>query len=128
MRRVIIAVLLAVAVCATSLARADDGSIFSKMGGKLARGITNIATGWLEIPKQIYVVGHEEGWVKAVIRGPVDGFGMFGARTLAGAYEILTFPVPLPPQYQPMVRPEYVWQPELAEAAASEFEQATPAP
>ncbi|OLD74828.1 MAG: hypothetical protein AUG95_01395 [Nitrospirae bacterium 13_1_20CM_4_62_6] len=51
--------------------------------------------------------------VTGALRGPIDGLGMFVARTVAGAYEVLTFPIPLPPRYQPMLFPEYIWQPEL---------------
>jgi putative exosortase-associated protein (TIGR04073 family) len=89
-----------------------DPSIAYQIGAKFARGATNFATGWIEVPKQIYLVGQHEGWLMGSFRGPIDGLGMFVARTVAGAYEVLTFPLPIPPQYQPMLKPEYVWQPE----------------
>jgi putative exosortase-associated protein (TIGR04073 family) len=81
-----------------------------RIGAKFARGVANFVTGWVEFPKQIYLVGRNEGWLRGSTKGPVDGLGMFGARTIAGAYEVLTFPLPIPPAYQPMLKPEYVWQ------------------
>lgn len=90
----------------------DDPPIVFQIGAKFARGVANFATGWVEVPKQIYGVGQQEGWLIGSIKGPIDGLGMFAARTIAGAYEILTFPFPIPLHYQPMLKPEYVWQPE----------------
>src|SRR5687768_11471696 len=93
---------------------ADDWPVLEQMGKKLSRGLANMTGGWMEIPKQIYRVGQEEGWVVGALRGPFDGVGMSIARTLAGAYEVLTFPVPVPPHYQAMLQPDYVWQAEPA--------------
>ena len=107
-------ILAAALVCLPFAAGAEEPSVPQQIGTKFVRGVANMATGVGEIPKQIYLVGKKEGWVQGVFRGPVEGFGMFIARTVAGAYEVLTFPVPLPPSYQPMLLPEYVWQPEPA--------------
>jgi len=103
--------------------RSEERPIFEGMAAKGTRGLVNFTLGWIEVPKQIYLVGHHEGWLVGVIRGPIDGLGMFIARTVAGAYELLTFPIPLPPQYQPMVKPDYVWQDDPAEAPASSLER-----
>jgi putative exosortase-associated protein (TIGR04073 family) len=79
---------------------------------KLARGIANIGLGWIDLPKQTYLIGRKEGWLRGLVRGPIDGFGLWLARAVAGGYEILTFPVPVPKNYQPLIRPDYAWQPE----------------
>src|SRR5574341_2652782 len=79
---------------------AEEPGLPEQIGTKFVRGVANLATGWVEIPKQVYVVGSNEGWVAGALRGPFDGLGMFVARTVAGAYEILTFPIPVPPHYQ----------------------------
>lgn len=76
---------------------------------KFIRGVVNLLTGWVEVPRQIYEVGTNEGWVRGVLRGPFDGIGMFFARTVAGAVEMATFPVPLP-TYKPMLTPVYAWE------------------
>jgi putative exosortase-associated protein (TIGR04073 family) len=79
-------------------------------GTKLARGVTNISTGWLEIPKQVHRIAAQEGWVTGAWRGPLEGLGMFVARTASGAYEVLTFPIPVPARFQPLLIPDFVWQ------------------
>jgi putative exosortase-associated protein (TIGR04073 family) len=84
----------------------------ARIGAKFVRGMTNLTTGFGEFPKQIYLIGRKEGWVQGTFRGPVEGLGMFIARTVAGAYEVVTFLIPVPSGYQPMLLPEYVWQPE----------------
>lgn len=84
----------------------------AQIGTKFVRGLANLVTGLGEFPKQVYLIGKNEGWVQGTFRGPVEGLGMFIARTAAGAYEVLTFPLPVPSGYQPMLLPEYVWQPE----------------
>ncbi len=101
---------------------AEAPSLVHQIGMKLGRGIANFTTGWAEIPKQIYTVSKNEGWVTGATRGAVDGLGMFVARTIAGGYEMLSFPFPIPPHYQPLLQPDFVWQPEppldRSEAAA----------
>ena len=106
-------------------AQAEEPSVAEKIAMKFARGMTNVTTGWVELPKQIYLVGHNEGWMMGALLGPIDGLGMVIARTIAGAYEILTFPVPLPPQYQPMLKPDYVWQPEPSSQQAEGLDPAS---
>ncbi|MGH7230565.1 MAG: exosortase system-associated protein, TIGR04073 family [Nitrospiraceae bacterium] len=115
-----------VSLCTAMPAFAEDQPILLQMGTKLTRGVVNLTTGWMEVPKQIYHVGQEEGWVIGVVRGPFDGLGMLAARTLAGAYEILSFPLPIPSRYQPMLLPDYVWQADAPEAPASSFEPIPP--
>ncbi len=92
---------------------AEALSLLQQVAIKLVRGIANFTTGWVEIPKQIYSVGENEGWVTGALRGPMDGLGMFVARTIAGAYEVVSFPLPIPAHYQPLLQPDFVWQPEL---------------
>lgn len=92
----------------------NEPGLAAQIGGKFVRGVANFGFGWVEFPKQIHRVGRERGWLAGAFRGSVEGLGMFLARTIAGMYEIFSFPVPLPPHYQPLVRPEFVWQPEPA--------------
>ena len=112
MKTTILGVMLCLLIVSGMPANAEEPGLFKRIGTKLVRGVANLATGWVELPKQIYVVGTNEGWVAGVFRGPFDGMGMFFARTIAGAYEILTFPVPVPPGYRPMVNPDFVWESE----------------
>ncbi len=87
-------------------------SVASGMGNKAARGVANVATGWLEFPKQIYLTSKEDGAVKGIFIGPLKGIGMTLARTLAGVGELATFFVPYPGFYDPYMEPSYVWEKE----------------
>ena len=93
----------------------DDASpqeVVDGMANKLARGIANVATGWLEIPKQIMLTYEEEGGWKATTVGPLKGIGMTVVRTVAGASEAASFLLPYPGFYDPLLDPPYVWEKE----------------
>ena len=75
---------------------------------KLGRGVANIVTGWVEIPKTIYVTCADKDVLTGLTIGPVQGIWMFLVRTSAGVYEFGTFPVPIPEDYDPILRPEFV--------------------
>ncbi len=83
----------------------NAGGAFSK----LTRGGVNILTGWVEIPKRIQETcqqsGAGAGWTWGLLRGLGYGF----VRTVAGAYELVTFPFPAPPRYAPVIQPEFVF-------------------
>lgn len=95
-----------------TLEDASPQQVVDGMANKLVRGVANIATGWLEIPKQIYITWKEEGAAKGLTVGPVKGIGMTLVRTGAGVGETLTFPVAYPGFYDPLFDPAYVWQKE----------------
>ena len=113
--RVCAGILFAAALLVASLSGAAQAQTVETQGlghqvsEKFIRGMVNLSTGWVEVPRQIYEVGTNEGWVSGLLRGPFDGIGMFFARTMAGAVEIATFPVPLP-TYKPMLTPVYAWE------------------
>ena len=75
---------------------------------KLFRGIANAATGWMEIPKQISLTCEESGGGKGWTWGLAKGVGWAVARSVVGGYEIVTFPLPIPEGYKPILQPEYV--------------------
>ena len=107
----VLAVLVA-SLAINAPAHADESqALGDRISGKLIRGMVNLSTGWIEVPRQIYEVGTHEGWVRGLLRGPFDGIGMFFARTVAGAVETATFPVPLP-TYKPLLTPAYAWESE----------------
>ena len=80
-----------------------------KAFGKLGRGLTNVATGWVEIPKRIHETARTSGVPGGLTLGLVRGFGYGFIRTAAGAYETVTFPFPAPSDYRPVMRPAYVF-------------------
>lgn len=93
----------AIAVVVASPVYAQD------MGHKAGRGLVNVATGWLELPKTIHDGSQEENPVVGVTTGIFKGVGKAVLRTLVGAYEVVTFPVPYPKDYAPVYEPEYVF-------------------
>jgi len=75
---------------------------------KLKRGAINLATGWIEVPKNIYDKTVEESWVTGITAGLAGGIGMSIVRTGTGLYEIITFPWACPEDYQVILEPEFV--------------------
>lgn len=79
---------------------------------KAGRGAANVSTGWLELPKQIYVTSKDDGIAKGILIGPLKGLGMTLVRTVSGVGELMTFFVAYPGFYDPYFDPSYVWQKE----------------
>ncbi len=76
---------------------------------KLGRGICNIATCPLEILEQTKRVYDSDGASAALTYGLVKGVLMTGARALAGVYEMVTFLIPIPHDYKPILDdPEFL--------------------
>ena len=78
-------------------------------GTKIVRGLANIVTGWVEIPKNIYDTSVEDNLFSGLTLGLAKGIGMAIVRTGAGIYETLTFPFPIPEEYAPVLEPEFVF-------------------
>ncbi|HWI40200.1 MAG TPA: exosortase system-associated protein, TIGR04073 family [Verrucomicrobiae bacterium] len=95
-----------------SIDTASAQEIVDGMANKTVRGAANILTGWVEIPKQIYLETERSGAAKGATVGPLKGLGMAVVRTVAGAGEIATFFLAIPGFYDPWVAPEYVWEKE----------------
>ncbi|MEA3305453.1 MAG: exosortase system-associated protein, TIGR04073 family [Candidatus Omnitrophota bacterium] len=76
---------------------------------KLGRGLANILTGWIELPKNVYDTSVEDSPLAGLTIGLAKGVGMTIVRTGAGIYEIVTFPFPIPEDYAPVLEPEFVF-------------------
>jgi putative exosortase-associated protein (TIGR04073 family) len=80
----------------------------SKVGDKALHGITNIATGFLEIPKDIINTTNAQGsniffgLAGGGVKGIVDALG----RISSGAADLITAPLPT----KPIAQPQYIWQ------------------
>ncbi len=79
---------------------------------KLGRGLANILTGWIELPKNIYDTSVEDNPLAGLTIGLAKGIGMTIVRTGAGIYEVVTFPFPIPEDYGPVLEPEFVFSEE----------------
>ena len=79
---------------------------------KLGRGLVNILTGWVELPKNIYETSAESNPFAGITIGLAKGLGMTVVRTGAGIFDAATFPFPLPEGYKPILEPEYILEDE----------------
>lgn len=78
---------------------------------KLGRGLANCATFPLEIIEQIKRTNASDGPTAAYTVGILKGVSMMVVRAAAGVYEVVTFPVPLPKQYEPILSdPEFFFE------------------
>ena len=75
---------------------------------KLGRGLANVFTGFLELPQNIVDVAKDEGAIAAVTYGIARGMAMSFLRTGVGLYETVTFLIPLPWDYEPILEPEFM--------------------
>lgn len=81
---------LAATECPICNASASD-SYLVKTTGQFSRGAANLAFGWLEIPNRLALEVNKGG--NALI-GVGKGFGQAFLRTLRGAGELITAPMP----------------------------------
>ena len=104
-------VLLAVVLMVPVMARADQQPemIAEKMAVKFTRGVTNLATCVVELPKQSVLTVRDMGGAGYVV-GPLKGVVMTLYRGFIGMTEAVFFLVPQPGYYDPMIDPSYVWE------------------
>ncbi len=73
--------------------------------GKFERGFANMAGGVAEIPGCVADTTRKQGpWMGCTV-GFFKGIGMVPVRTLVGVYDLLTFYVPAPGNYEPVLKP-----------------------
>ncbi len=91
---------------------ADDmsrqNSQADQMMHKLGRGIVNLFTGIVEVPKNMGAEWRKTDPFSGMVVGFIKGCGWGICRTAAGAFEIVTFPLPVPEGYIPIMEPEFV--------------------
>ncbi len=75
---------------------------------KFGRGIANTATGWLEVPLEIGRKNSSEGAASAIFVGPFAGLAKAVWRTFSGVYDVFTFFIPAPKDYDSLVKPDFV--------------------
>ena len=68
---------------------------------KFVTGVTNAATGFLELPKNIILTTQEENIVHGMTIGLVSGVMHTVGRTVIGVFDVATFLIPTPPSIQP---------------------------
>ena len=77
---------------------------------KLQRGFLNVALSPIEISNELSKEVRNDtappSWFAGLGRGSIYAVG----RALVGVYEMVTFPIPLPAHYKPVLQPEFAWQ------------------
>ena len=88
-------------------AAAGDATAMQKFG----RGLVNIATFPLEVPRTINNQSQAEGPAYGWTVGIFEGIGMSAVRVGSGAIDVLTAPFDFPGDSKaPLVEPEYAWE------------------
>ncbi|UJP06130.1 MAG: exosortase system-associated protein, TIGR04073 family [Nitrosomonas sp.] len=86
-----------------------ENSHFNRSGMKLFSGLANIATGWIELPKNVMLVGQQPhtpaSGVAAIGLGVMQGTWYTINRMGAGVLDWVTFLLPT----RASVDPVYVW-------------------
>jgi len=105
MKRLVLLVVLGLA--APALAGTDDAPAHHNALRKLGRGCANVLFGFIEIPNQYTKAVSEHGGSAGITYGVPKGFARWIAREFVGVYEIITFPIPAPQGYRPVMEPEW---------------------
>jgi putative exosortase-associated protein (TIGR04073 family) len=74
---------------------------------KLGRGLANVFFGFVEVPNQYTKAVSEHGGAAGITYGAPKGIARWITREFVGVYEVVTFPIPFPRGYRPIVRPEW---------------------
>jgi putative exosortase-associated protein (TIGR04073 family) len=101
-------VFISLTLGALALAFSASSAVAHDPPRKLGRGLANTLFGVAEIPIQVQYTLETQGSGAAATYGVVKGLGRFFMREGVGIYEILTFPIPYPKYYEPIMEPEFL--------------------
>ena len=120
--RVAVGAVVFVIVAATSAAAAVDEtqggpSYVSGSLRKLGRGIANVVTCPIELPRTVEKVALRDGYLAGGTVGILQGAWRTILRGVVGVFEVVTFPAEIPKGFAPLIRPEFafghdVWEPD----------------
>lgn len=81
---------------------------------KLGRGVSNVLTCWVELPKNFSLGMQEDNPLLGIGGGIVKGGGLALTRLAVGAYETVSFLIPFPKDYaspyEGMELSDYAWE------------------
>lgn len=84
-----------------------EKQVLDRIANKLETGVLNLMTGWLEVPhtigRQVRSLGPVVGPPIGVVEGTIRG----ALRTLAGVYDIVTFYLPIPAHFRPVMESRF---------------------
>ncbi|WP_454143992.1 exosortase system-associated protein, TIGR04073 family [Methylocaldum sp. MU1018] len=76
------------------------------VGVKLGSGLSNLALGWIEFPKNMINTTNETNVIFGLSGGFLKGGLHMLGRTASGLIDFMTFPLPT----QPITKPVFVWE------------------
>lgn len=106
-RVVLLAALMSFAI---TVQAAGEEVAKSTPGQKALRGAANFSLGLLDWPRTVYYETQEQGPLRGIPAGLLAGFGLSLMRMGVGAYELFTFPIAIPADYQPILSPRYPFE------------------
>lgn len=99
-------VLVAMMLFSVSTAFAEEhGNYQRNVLDKAGNGFANLATGWLEIPKNIINTTNQSNLILGFFGGMLKGIVNMAGRTGIGVIDLVTAPIPT----QPIVQPVLIW-------------------
>lgn len=101
--RVAVLSTLVVALLAAGPALADSSP------RKLGRGLANLTTGIIVLPAKVIETTRDHGPFVGATWGLVKGLGWVVATETIGVFEFLTCPFETPPDFKPILQPEFPW-------------------
>ena len=102
-------VMLMVGCAAPVWAGENTSAHIDGMLTKLGRGIADIATSPLELIRTPAITAHRDGYLAGASIGLAHGVWRTIQRAVVGVFEVVTFYAEIPPGFQPIMKPEFVW-------------------
>lgn len=96
---------LAGALFSAGPSHADEPTYLSGFTSKVNQGFFNTTTGWIEIPKNMVNISHDQNIFVGFTWGLLRGTAHAVSRTLVGVAELITSPIPT----GDYISPPYVW-------------------
>jgi len=78
-------------------------------GRKFLRGLAGMTTAFLEVPGNMVAETRARGAAEGIPVGFAKGLGMIIPRVFVGVWEFLSAPFPAPPNFRPILEPEFPW-------------------
>jgi putative exosortase-associated protein (TIGR04073 family) len=106
-KNLFIACVISSALLSTGSAYADEHeqSYLSGFTCKFTQGLSNTAAGFIELPKNVINISHDQNIFVGLTWGVVRGVIHSVSRTVVGAAELITSPIPT----DDYISPPYVW-------------------
>ncbi len=104
-KHLFIACALSSALLSASPAYAEEQDYLSGFTSKFSQGLFNTTTGFIELPKNVVNISQDENIFVGLTWGVVRGLLHSVGRTVVGAAELITSPIPT----DDYISPPYVW-------------------